>query len=278
MKIKSVFNYILTPQYPVTHLPEKLQQALTEWTCPPLRSLLTWNISGCVQHYFAKCFSHPCLSASDAKLSAERPLYSENNVSLRKGIKKGSLKKIAGHTRPPFGSASLELWMTILVLQLCGSPASGGCIGSRCTEAATEKRTNCDKSSSLCCTSWHFLGQMYHSPPKISSHVANCYHCEESQQLGKLLRVNLQRSQFSRLCTSRNIVHHFCRLTHRGWVKNGQCTDPPACYLKAAPLLFLLLNKVMLWHKQIHMCHLRPLTTKYMLWWVLYHLTEIPTV
>ena len=52
------------------------------------------------------------LSALDGKLNAERPLYSENSVCVREGIKKGGfngLKKIAGHMRPPFGSASLEL-------------------------------------------------------------------------------------------------------------------------------------------------------------------------
>lgn len=169
----------------MTCLPENLHRALTEWTCPPLHSLLAWEISRCVQHCSAKCFSHSFLLALDGKLSTERPLYSENSVSVRKGINRGGfngLKKIAGHMRPPFGSASLELWLTALVLQLCRSPASGGCFGSRYTEAATARRTICDKTSFLCCTSLLFPGQMYHSPPKVSSRDANCYHCEEPRQ------------------------------------------------------------------------------------------------
>ncbi len=150
-------------------------------------SPLSWEISRYVQHCFAKCFSHSFLSAFDKKLSVKRPLYTENSTSIRKGIKKGwfnGLKKIAGHMRPPFGSASLELWLTAPVPQLCRFRASRGCFGSGFIETATERRTICDKTSSLCCTSWHVPGQMYHSPPKISSHVTNCYHCEESQQSG----------------------------------------------------------------------------------------------
>ena len=177
-KKKSLFkeqksNLISVPWYPHTTvpcLPENLQSSLTDWTCPPLRAPSSWEISRCVRHCFAKCFSHSSLSALDGKLSLERPLYTENSMSIRKGIKKGGfngLKKIAGHMRPPFGSASLELWLTAPVLQLCRSPASGGCFGSGFTEAAaTERRTICDKSVSLCCTSWHFPGQMYHSPPQ----------------------------------------------------------------------------------------------------------------
>lgn len=176
-----MFDYILTWQY----LPENPQKSLSER--PPLHSSSSREISRCVQHCFAKCFSHSGLSAVDGKLGVERPLYTKNSMSIRNGIKKGGfngLKKIAGHMRPPFGSASLELWLTAPVLQLCHSPASGGCFGSTFMEASTERRTICDKSASLCYTSWHFPGQMYHSPPKISSHVANCYHCEESRQPG----------------------------------------------------------------------------------------------
>lgn len=171
----------------MTCLLENLQRVLTERACPPLHSPSSCEISRCVQHCFAKCFSHSCLSALDGKLSAERPLYTENRTVLERELKRGGfngLKKIAGHMRPPFGSASLELWLTAPVPQLCGCPASGGCFGSRFMEAATERRTICDKTSSLCCTSWHLPGQMYHSPPEISSHVANCCHCEESQQPG----------------------------------------------------------------------------------------------
>lgn len=129
-----------------------------------------------------------CLSCSlDGKLSVEKPLYSENSMSIRKGIKRGGfngLKKITGHMRPPFGSASLELWLTALVPQLGHSPASGGCFGSWFTEAATERGAICDKTISLCCTSWHFLRQMYHSPSKISSHVVNCSHCKSDSNQG----------------------------------------------------------------------------------------------
>lgn len=94
-----------------------------------LHSPSSWEISRYAHHYFAKCFSRSSLSVLDGKPSTERPLYSENSMSIRKGIKKGrfnGLEKIAGHMRPPFGSASLELWLTAPVLQLCGSFASGG--------------------------------------------------------------------------------------------------------------------------------------------------------
>lgn len=113
-----------------------------------LHSPSSWEISRYAHHYFAKCFSHSSLSVLDGKPSAERPLYSENSMSIRKGIKKGrfnGLEKIAGHMRPPFGSASLELWLTALVLQLCGSFASGGYFGSEFTRK--ERRTICDKTS-----------------------------------------------------------------------------------------------------------------------------------
>lgn len=98
---------------------------------------------------FCKVLFTFLLSALDGKLSVERPLYTENSMSIRKGIKKGrfnGLKKIAGHMRHPFGSASLELWLTAPVPQLCRSPASGGCFGSWFTRE--ERRTICDKTSS----------------------------------------------------------------------------------------------------------------------------------
>lgn len=124
---------------------------MTEWICPPLHSPSSWKISWCAHHSFAKCFLHSCLSALDRKLRVERPLYSENNMSIGKGIKKSrfnGLKKIAGHMRPPFGSASLERWVTAPMPQLCYSLASGGCFSSRFPKG--EKRTVSDKTVALC--------------------------------------------------------------------------------------------------------------------------------
>lgn len=185
MKIKStqrlISIYILPLQYLVTCLPENLQRALTEWICPPLHSPSSWEISRCAHHYFSKCFSHSCLSALDRKLSVERPLYTENSMSIKKRIKKGwfnGLKKIAGHMRPPFGSASLELWLTAPVPQLCPFPASGGCFGSRFTR---EEKDYLWQNQLFVL---HFAGQMYHSPLKISSRLSNYCYCAESQQPG----------------------------------------------------------------------------------------------
>ena len=58
------------------------------------------------------CKVHFTFLSLDGKLSTKRLLYTEKSMSVRKGIKKGGfngLKKIAGHMRTPFGSASLEL-------------------------------------------------------------------------------------------------------------------------------------------------------------------------
>lgn len=120
----------------------------------------------------------------------------------------------------PFGSASLELWLTALLLQLCHSSASGGCFGSRFTREA--RRNICDKTSSLFCTSG-------------TSHNRCAIHLLNSAAIFQIVAIvsGVRATQDvveSKGASSTVFVHakdyHFCILTQRmSEEKNSQCTS-----------------------------------------------------
>lgn len=159
----------------------------TQWPCPPLHHPSSWGISRCIQHCFAKCFSHSFLAAWMGSWALK------DHFTLRiawvlerelKGVGLMASRKLQATWDPPLvllpWSYDWQLWCRNWVVPL---PAEAA-LALWFMEAATERRAICDKTSSLCCTSWHFPRQMYHSPSKISSHVANCSHCKEWQQPG----------------------------------------------------------------------------------------------
>lgn len=166
-------------------MPENLHRAPTEWACPPLHSLLAWEISRCVQHCSAKCFHIPVFQLWMGSWALK------DHFTVRIAWVVGRELKRLGLMASRKLQATWDLPLVLLPRSFdwqlrccnCVTPpsASGDCFGSGCMETATERRTICDKTDSLCRTSWDFPGQMYHSPPKISSRVANCYHCERSQ-------------------------------------------------------------------------------------------------
>lgn len=138
----------------------------------------------------------------------------------------------------PFGSASLELWLTALLLQLCHSSASGGCFGSRFTREA--RRNICDKTSSLFCTSGtshnrcaiHLLNSA-----AIFQIVSNCVLlCQVSEQPRMSWRAKEPVQPF--LCMPKITTFVFWL---REWVRKKQ---PVYSYITAKlyPDIFLLLK------------------------------------